>query len=752
MDQVSIKLENCYGIKKLESTFDFSNSKVNAIYAKNGLMKTSFAKTFKMLQEGKKEEIHDAIFESTPVIVDVKIDNIDIKKEEIFVVKSFESQYESSSVADLLLNKELKYRLAEVLELKDKFLKALENKSGLKIVKTLLGKKVYELEPQIITDLCFEEKSLLLSLDRIEIESLEYEFSDIMYASIFDDSVLKKIHSTKFQDKIKEFMNKSDEIYEEYSFLEKGKFTLPKLKDIKKSCEKNNFFVKDNKIIFNDDSRISSLQELNEVISQIDTQLQETKEFKEIEKLLSDAKGTILKDIIENHPDIIKYLDKNKLDEFKVRLWISYIQSEKIKFEQLKESYHNLEDEIKKADFRKSPWKKALDIFNSRFSVPFKMEISNLKSSIIGESVPRIIFSFCKDGNDDNLNKDNWKNINRNELESRDTLSQGERRVLYLLNIIFDIEKRRIDSGRTVFIIDDIADSFDYKNKYAIIEYLQEIAQEDKFYMIILSHNFDFYRTVTNRLDMKRNNKFIANSTINGVEIKQEKYQSQPFIAWKKDLNEKNIIALIPFVRNLIEYGVEKQVNDFSQIDDDYILLTNILHDKKDTAQITFSTLKKIYKEYVGENNFTSNIADTDIVYKKILEIADTITFMDIDLENKIVLAIAIRIRAEKFMKKQIKASSVTFVWKQGKTSKQGDKGVFLNHIEEKGNQTRELFNGYIQIGSEENVKLLDCVNIMTPESIHLNSFMYEPILDMDIVELISLYNRVKQLDTITQY
>ena len=34
----------------------------------------------------------------------------------------------------------------------------------------------------------------------------------------------------------------------------------------------------------------------------------------------------------------------------------------------------------------------------------------------------------------------------------------------------------------------------------------------------------------------------------------------------------------------------------------------------------------------------------------------------------------------------------------------------------------------------------------MTPENIHLNSFMYEPIMDMDISELIRLYHQVKEL------
>ena len=37
------------------------------------------------------------------------------------------------------------------------------------------------------------------------------------------------------------------------------------------------------------------------------------------------------------------------------------------------------------------------------------------------------------------------------------------------------------------------------KNKYAIIEYLKDISEDPKFKMIILTHNFDFYKTIKKR-------------------------------------------------------------------------------------------------------------------------------------------------------------------------------------------------------------------------------------------------------------
>jgi len=67
MKQVTVALENCYGIKKLDYKFDFSAESVYAIYAPNGSMKSSLAQTFKDVAE--KAVSKDRIF---PVRVSVR--------------------------------------------------------------------------------------------------------------------------------------------------------------------------------------------------------------------------------------------------------------------------------------------------------------------------------------------------------------------------------------------------------------------------------------------------------------------------------------------------------------------------------------------------------------------------------------------------------------------------------------------------------------------------------------------------------
>src|SRR5258708_3856250 len=51
MKNLSVNLKNFYGIKSLTAQFDFITCKANAIYAPNGAMKSSLAKTFQDIAE-----------------------------------------------------------------------------------------------------------------------------------------------------------------------------------------------------------------------------------------------------------------------------------------------------------------------------------------------------------------------------------------------------------------------------------------------------------------------------------------------------------------------------------------------------------------------------------------------------------------------------------------------------------------------------------------------------------------------------
>ena len=99
-----------------------------------------------------------------------------------------------------------------------------------------------------------------------------------------------------------------------------------------------------------------------------------------------------------------------------------------------------------------------------------------------------------------------------------------------------------------------------------------------------------------------------------------------------------------------------------------------------------------------------------------------------INLENKIVLSIAIRIAAEKFMVEKINDAK------------------FVASID--SNQTPRLLAKFKELfsGDVDTIKTIQRVVLMTPENIHLNSFMYEPILDMSDEHLRKLYQDVLAL------
>ena len=733
MNKLNIELTNCFGIDSLNHEFDFGKGNTFSIYARNGLMKTSFAKTFQLIQQGKKENISDAIF-GEPGSAIVQIDGQDIEKKQVFVVKSYESSYESD-ISSLLIKGDIQTQLKDVFKVRTKLLKALEKDSGLKIKRTSLGKTVYELEPTIVKDFDFNEKDILSNLMELASYEPEIECSDIPYSVIFDDTVLKKIKDTKFQEGIRDFITSSDEIYSSFEYLEKGNLTLPKLKDLKKSLVKDAFFVKQNKVILSGQDAITNSEALEQHISNIETKIQQTPAYKAIENLLNDSKGIVLKDIIETNPEIIGFLALDKLQTLKKCLWGSYIRHNSILFEELCDKYNDFSEAIDALEIDDTPWKKALDIFNQRFTVPFMMNVVNLKGAIIGESVPQVEFSFKKG--------DTVKTIDRSKLEKLDTLSQGEKRALYLLNIIFDIEQIKNTGEETLLVIDDIADSFDYKNKYAIIEYLYELAQVSNIYMLILTHNFDFYRTVASRLSVNRSNRLIADYSNDVLKLEVEYYQDKPFKNWKNNPKEKDIFALLPFVRNLIEYGVDQNI---SHTGEDFLFLTSLLHEKQDSRRITFGDIEPLYKHYAGVTQFDASVGTDVVVLSKLYSVCDDITTFDTKLENKIVLSIGIRHKAEEYIIQQIHNYTGQLSWRKNKQNYRGTNVEFMNFVQNNGNQTRELFNGYKQFGDADKIKILNEVNIMTPEHIHVNSFMYEPILHMDIVELHRLYHTIKNL------
>ena len=360
-------------------------------------------------------------------------------------------------------------------------------------------------------------------------------------------------------------------------------------------------------------------------------------------------------------------------------------------------------------------WKEVISTFNNRFNVPYKIKIVN-KSEVVLKRDSFIHLGYDYDDGIESsryLSEDHFLNF----------ISSGEKRAYYLLLNLFGIERRKNMQEMSVLVFDDIVESFDYKNKYAFVEYLADLKKEKNFVIILLTHNFDFFRTVHSRLNVK--NVFMAERNKDRIIKLHPASYLRDIIKNKLIANisdPKFLISLVPFVRNIVEYtkGSESE---------EYIKLTSYVHVKNDTDGLTVKGLISIISSIIHISKKCRLECDSNYL-DKLVEKADNVcnSTDDIALENKLVLSIAIRILAEKFMIKELNRKAVV--------------------CDCKDNQTFRLFKKYEEMYSDnhEIIKSLRKVIMMTSENIHLNNFMFEPIIDLSCAHLKELYLNVKSL------
>jgi len=720
MDQLNINFQYCYGIKKIEEEFTFSN-RTFIIYAPNGVMKTSFAKTFD--DYANNNETKDLVFPDRKTIRKITAD-IEIKPDNIFVIEHYNKDYQSEKISTLLANKELKKEYENVYKdinkIKKELIKKLKQLSELTGRKDDIEKVLESIFGKSFSDFLLENEEFILTSEPLPFDNIQYQI-------IFNDKVVKFLNTKDFKNTIKEYIEKYNDLIDKSPYLKK-EFNFYHAENVQKQLTTNNFFKAGHSVNLFDGrqkNEYSNGEELKKLLEDEkkkvleDDELQ--KKFDEINNKLTNAELRNFRDYLLENRKILPELVN--LEEFGKKIWLSYFVNQKNLSLELIKKYKDGQEKIKelieKAKKEQTDWEEVVRIFNTRFShLPFYLNIENKDDVILKDEVPTIEFIF-KDDKEEKIFKD------RNEFLR--ILSSGEKRALYILNIIFEVEARKKEENETLFIIDDIADSFDYKNKYAIIEYLKFMSEVEKFYMIILTHNFDFFRTIQSRAVVSYKQCLIAIKNDKGIRLKKAEYIKNPFIKnWKNNLEDnKKLIASIPFVRNIIEYT---QNND----NEDYLLLTSVLHYKKNTEDVTLNDIKRIFENRIQNINFQNDNLDKKII-DLIFETAEECLTAEegINLENKIVLSIAIRLKAEQFMKAKI-------------TDEQ-----FLSDLDNVKNQTWNLLKKYEEEfnNEKENIEILKRVNLITPENIHVNSFMYEPILDMGDKELRDLYTSVKEID-----
>tara|TARA_R100000935_G_scaffold1285_1_gene4053 strand:- start:349 stop:2535 length:2187 start_codon:yes stop_codon:yes gene_type:complete len=718
MNKLQIHFEHCYGISGLQHVFDFSNNNMPvAVYAPNGTMKTSLAKS---LQDYSQKRVpSDLMFPERASKCEVYDEaGTEVAPGQIFVIESINEKYKSDRISTLLASDALKSEydaiFASIALKLEALTRSLKKQSGLSKDVDIAFADAFKVNPSGLVP-------ALARLDREVKKGAHAEFSKIKYKSIFSQKSIEFLQDADIQLLIGDYTKTYETLVDKSLYFKRGIFNHSNAEVIAKNLTANGWFDGGHSVKLKHsgaDLEISTKADLVAAIQkEKDTILSDPDlraKFDQVEKSISTAELRALREYLVENPNIVPEL--TDIDQFKQKVWISYLVEAQSDYLALVAEYDasevRLGEIITEAEAEQTRWEAVVDLFNKRFSVPFEVRVENKSDAILNSKAPQLTFYF-KDQVAGGERKTSREVLDK-------ALSNGEKRALYILNIIFEVEARRTGEIETFFVFDDIADSFDYKNKYAIIEYLSDIQDTDHFHLIVLTHNFDFYRTIKGRLGVWGDNKVLCSRGQNSLSLIKDSLSENPFIYWKDHLDDPvTLIASIPFVRNLAEYtGNEASFN----------MLTGLLHIKSGSDAVTMSSLRDEYQKVLQPGTYTDFSATDEPVLNLIEAVVADILAKNPDelsLEDKIAISIGIRIKAERILIQMIAEPE----WVAGITK----------------NQTNKLIKRY-RGKTDANADCLACmqkVQLMTPENIHLNSFMYEPILDLSGYHLQRLYIEV---------
>ena len=277
-------------------------------------------------------------------------------------------------------------------------------------------------------------------------------------------------------------------------------------------------------------------KELRKTFDTVSKQLERNTELREFTRYLQENEALLAR---------MNNLPKLKEDVLKSYLKVHYSEYEQLmaKYDAAAKRKKEIEEEARK---QRTQWEEVIAIFNQRFFVPFELEARNRIEVMLGDDqIIDLGFTYI-DGED-------TAQVEKPAL--MEVLSTGERKALYVLNVIFEIQRRNKAKQETLVVVDDIANSFDYQNKYAIIQYLKDISEDGPFKLIIMTRNFDFFRTIEGRF-VRYPNCLMASKNARGISLAQATGIRNVFANDWKDYfftNSKKKIASICFLRNLIE-------------------------------------------------------------------------------------------------------------------------------------------------------------------------------------------------------
>lgn len=697
------KVENAFGIKSLHLNLENDKKMYQElIYSKNGSFKTSFSNTLYNLSNGTLENVFDRLTDEK-AILDISI--LENGKE----IKNFDNRF-------VVFSREIYEQHSKLLSDYSSELETLTiDKKNSEYINELLTEETIEIKLQIDnylkgTGLNFEILLDMFSnledgyLDRI-IQLLNtiinHEAQDISEINI--KKIYQKaydiVDQSEFQSKISNYIqvleNKINAQLFDKNFNENNCLqfinNVDKAKYLSESKSRG-LFLKDK--VYYDIDEVKKIFE--EEIKKISKDPEIIEQSKEITKLMGTAKESeFLKESIQKNPLLVKQLSAGRKN-----ILLSYLKSSSIDYnywlEVVKKAKKELNNVLKIAQDKQTNFERAIEIYKNRFHPIFDIKIVNKAESMLGIKTPTITFyhnRYCE--------------IPVSETKLSQILSSGEKTTLNILKFIVEYENCK--KYHPFIILDDIVETFDYSNRYAFMEYINDLVNLD-VPTIVMTHNFEFYRTVSKRIPKLR--KSVASANSNGVvDIQTNNRINKNMENVLKCSNIYDFFCAIPYLREIKTILLE-----------DTKTLDSCLHYKENTSKLQ---IKDILLQFPSNAIKSLKIDENDIYMEKLFEIADSLSgFDDFDIVKKTILSLSCRLLIER----KIIANNFNL----------------LTNINT--NQTAQLLDLYGEKLFPNVKKYLEAVQLSTPEFIHANAFMYEPLIDINGKYLFELYNQIKKI------
>lgn len=718
------KFEYVYGIKKLNNSNLISQNTI--IYSPNGVMKSSLADGLKIIS--KNENPRD-VFNNIDSTYEVLNNGISITKStnpkhlDLIVFKGediFDSVFNNSEMAKIVVSADLKKQYESKIDSISEQIDLIKNAIAVNVLEEKKGTKKSKIDEFLIQYGGSSDFDRINKFLEIKHDDIKENISTVSYSTLYNSKTESILNDSTFKQKAEEYQKLKNVKLNAKIF--NNDFSIQELQSMNDAAKKNKYYAAGHKFEINGES----LDEkgVDELLS---NSILEAYGSDEMKMTFQNAKSILEKNndsrkvvatLSDNEWLLEKLSNPNKFKDdlifCKLKDSMEEIMDAKVEIEKIRKEIETIFENANKSE---PIWKRVIDTYNQRFyNRHFDISITNQVNAIIGIQQPVFVKKL----------KNSTTEITEEIFER---FSSGEKRAIFILYFLYEIELKKLSGTDFTIVVDDIVDSFDYKNKYAMIEYLNELAKDSQIQLIILTHNFDFYRACKHAFGENLDSQLLAyldsNDEVAIFDANSNNYESfMLFSDWKQKNNIASLIALIPFLRNLIEL---KEGNSTPN----YATLCDYLHFNLNTANLDLQNLHAIY----NDNGVLDSIADStkywDLLISEVKSMK--IPIKESDIQKKIILGLFIRLASDYLLlnKYRINNSGMNPIIATGSNWTKQLKKLAYKYL---SNDEQRVFNRAITVA---------------PSFIHVNSFMYEPLIDVGSEKLLNIAQELILLNSL---